>query len=73
LLVNNAAPLRGIVALGAAGHPGHQQVMAKIADVQNGATETGSASGVLGGAGLSADSSRLKAEVSKFLDTVRAA
>lgn len=46
-----------------------------IADVQSGATETGSASSqVLSAAqSLSADSSRLKLEVGKFLSSVRAA
>jgi methyl-accepting chemotaxis protein len=54
---------------------GTQQVSANITDVQRGAGETGSASAqVLSAAqSLSADSSRLKIEVGKFLDTVRAA
>ncbi|CAN5418244.1 hypothetical protein BH11PSE4_BH11PSE4_09330 [soil metagenome] len=54
---------------------GTQQVSSNIADVQRGATETGSASTqVLAAArGLSSDSNRLKAEVSKFLGTVRTA
>jgi methyl-accepting chemotaxis protein len=54
---------------------GTQQVSANISDVQRGATETGSASSqVLSAAqSLSTDSNRLKAEVSRFLDTVRAA
>jgi len=54
---------------------GTQQVSANIIDVQRGATETGSASSqVLSAAkSLSQDSSRLKLEVSKFLDNVRAA
>jgi methyl-accepting chemotaxis protein len=54
---------------------GTQQVSANITDVQRGATETGTASSqVLSAAQmLSSDSSRLKVEVSKFLDTVRAA
>jgi methyl-accepting chemotaxis protein len=54
---------------------GTHQVSANIADVQRGATETGSASAqVLSAAkALSGDSSRLKLEVSKFLDSVRAA
>jgi methyl-accepting chemotaxis protein len=54
---------------------GTQQVSANITDVQRGATETGSASGqVLSAArSLSDDSSRLKAEVRKFLNSVRAA
>ena len=54
---------------------GTQQVSANITDVQRGATETGSASSqVLSAAQtLSSDSSRLKLEVGKFLNTVRAA
>ncbi|MBI5129935.1 MAG: methyl-accepting chemotaxis protein [Rhodopseudomonas palustris] len=54
---------------------GTQQVSVNIIDVQRGATETGSASSqVLSAAkSLSQESSRLKLEVSKFLDTVRAA
>jgi methyl-accepting chemotaxis protein len=50
-------------------------VSANISSVRQGATETGSASSqVLSAAqSLSNDSSRLKLEVSKFLDTVRAA
>jgi methyl-accepting chemotaxis protein len=54
---------------------GTQQVSANITDVQRGATETGAASSqVLTAArSLSGDSTRLKVEVSKFLDTVRAA
>ena len=54
---------------------GTMQVSSNITDVQHGATETGSASTqVLSAARmLSGDSSRLKAEVSKFLTTVRAA
>ena len=54
---------------------GTQQVSSKITDVQRGATETGSASSqVLSSAqSLSRDSDRLKTEVGKFLDTVRAA
>ncbi|MGN8550328.1 methyl-accepting chemotaxis protein [Bradyrhizobium sp. 13971] len=54
---------------------GTQQVSANITDVQHGANETGSASSqVLSAAqSLSGDSSRLKVEVSKFLDAVRAA
>jgi methyl-accepting chemotaxis protein len=54
---------------------GTQQVSANITDVQRGATETGSASSqVLSAAkSLSGDSGRLKAEVSKFLTSVRAA
>ena len=54
---------------------GTQQVSANITDVQRGASETGSASSqVLSAAQmLSNDSNRLKLEVGKFLDTVRAA
>jgi methyl-accepting chemotaxis protein len=54
---------------------GTQQVSANIADVQRGASETGTASlQVLSAAQmLSGDSNRLKLEVGKFLDTVRAA
>jgi methyl-accepting chemotaxis protein len=54
---------------------GTQQVSATITDVQRGASETGSASSqVLSSAQtLSSDSNRLKAEVGRFLDTVRAA
>jgi methyl-accepting chemotaxis protein len=54
---------------------GTQQVSSNITDVQRGAGETGSASSqVLAAAQtLSSDSSRLKLEVDKFLDSVRAA
>ena len=54
---------------------GTEQVSANITDVQRGATETGSASAqVLSAArSLSGDSNRLKAEVSEFLGSVRAA
>jgi len=54
---------------------GTQQVSANITDVQRGASETGSASSqVLSAAQtLSSDSNRLKLEVGKFLDNVRAA
>ncbi|MFC0242115.1 methyl-accepting chemotaxis protein [Rhodopseudomonas telluris] len=54
---------------------GTHQVSANITEVQRGATETGSASSqVLSAAkSLSQNSSRLKVEVSKFLDSVRAA
>jgi methyl-accepting chemotaxis protein len=50
-------------------------VSSNITDVQRGAGETGSASSqVLAAAQtLSSDSSRLKLEVDKFLDSVRAA
>src|SRR3954463_16393020 len=54
---------------------GTQQVSSNITDVQRGASETGSASSqVLSAAqSLSGDSNRLKQEVGKFLDSVRAA
>jgi len=54
---------------------GTEHVSFNIVDVQHGAGETGSASSqVLSAAqSLSRDSSRLKLEVDKFLDTVRAA
>ena len=54
---------------------GTHQVSSNIVDVQRGASETGSASSqVLSAAqSLSGDSSRLKLEVGKFLDSVRAA
>ncbi|WP_426610719.1 methyl-accepting chemotaxis protein [Bradyrhizobium sp. McL0616] len=54
---------------------GTHQVSSNITDVQRGASETGSASSqVLSAAQmLSSDSDRLKLEVSRFLDTVRAA
>jgi methyl-accepting chemotaxis protein len=54
---------------------GTQQVSANITDVQRGASETGSASSqVLSAAkSLSGDSRRLKVEVGKFLNSVRAA
>jgi methyl-accepting chemotaxis protein len=54
---------------------GTQQVSSHIADVQRGAGETGSASSqVLAAAkSLSGDSNRLKREVGRFLDSVRAA
>ena len=54
---------------------GTQQVSSNIADVQRGASETDSASSqVLHAAqSLSGDSNRLKLEVGKFLDSVRAA
>jgi methyl-accepting chemotaxis protein len=54
---------------------GTQQVSANITDVQRGASETGTASSqVLSAAqSLSGDSSRLKLEVGKFLESVRAA
>jgi methyl-accepting chemotaxis protein len=54
---------------------GTQQVSSNITDVQRGASETGSASSqVLSAAqSLSSDSDRLRREVGKFLDSVRAA
>jgi methyl-accepting chemotaxis protein len=54
---------------------GTQQVSSNITDVQRGANETGSASSeVLSAArSLSSDSARLKSEVGRFLNTVRAA
>jgi len=54
---------------------GTQHVSSNIADVQSGATETGSASSQLLAAArsLSGDSNRLKLEVGKFLNSVRAA
>jgi methyl-accepting chemotaxis protein len=54
---------------------GTEQVSVNITDVQRGATETGSASSeVLSAAkALSGDSSRLRQEVSKFLNSVRTA
>jgi methyl-accepting chemotaxis protein len=54
---------------------GTQQVSSNITNVQRGAAETGSASSqVLSAAqSLSSDSNRLKLEVGKFLNTVRAA
>ena len=54
---------------------GTQQVSSNITDVQRGAGETGAASSqVLSAAqSLSGDSNRLKLEVGKFLNSVRAA
>ena len=54
---------------------GTQQVSSNIIDVQRGAGETGSASSQLlaSATSLSTDGGRLKAEVEKFLATVRAA
>jgi methyl-accepting chemotaxis protein len=54
---------------------GTEQVSSHISDVQRGASETGSASSqVLSAAkSLSGDSDRLKREVGRFLDSVRAA
>ena len=54
---------------------GTQQVASNIIDVQRGASETGSASSqmLLSAQSLSSESSRLKREVGKFLETVRAA
>jgi methyl-accepting chemotaxis protein len=54
---------------------GTRKVSENVADVQRGTSETGSASSqVLSAAlALSQESNRLKREVGKFLDTVRAA
>src|SRR6195256_1808251 len=54
---------------------GTQQVSSHITDVQRGAGETGSASSLVLSAAqsLSGESNRLKREVGKFLDSVRAA
>jgi methyl-accepting chemotaxis protein/aerotaxis receptor len=54
---------------------GTRQISSNVGDVERGATETGSSSSrVLSAAQmLSRDSSRLKSEVGKFLDSVRAA
>jgi methyl-accepting chemotaxis protein len=54
---------------------GTQQVSSHITDVQRGASETGSASSLVLSAAqsLSGDSGRLKLEVGKFLNSVRAA
>ena len=54
---------------------GTQQVSSNIIDVQRGAGETGSASSqvLYSARSLSSESNRLKLEVGKFLDTVRAA
>ena len=54
---------------------GTQQVSSNVVEVQHGATETGTASSqVLSAAqSLSSDSNRLKLEVGKFLNSVRAA
>jgi methyl-accepting chemotaxis protein len=54
---------------------GTQQVSSNISDVQRGASETGAASSQLLSAAqsLSNDSKRLKLEVDRFLETVRAA
>jgi methyl-accepting chemotaxis protein len=54
---------------------GTQQVSSNITDVQQGASETGSASAQVHSAAksLSSESNRLKLEVGKFLDSVRAA
>ena len=57
------------------GFQGTSQVSSNITDVQHGASETGSASTQVHSAArsLSSESNRLKLEVGKFLDTVRAA
>jgi methyl-accepting chemotaxis protein len=54
---------------------GTQQVSSHITDVQRGASETGSASSLVHSAArsLSGESNRLKLEVGKFLNSVRAA
>jgi len=54
---------------------GTSEVSSNITDVQRGATETGSASSQVHSAAksLSSESNRLKVEVEKFLETVRAA
>ncbi len=54
---------------------GTQQVSSNITDVQRGAGKTGSASSLVLSAAqsLSGDSNRLKLEVGKFLNSVRAA
>jgi methyl-accepting chemotaxis protein len=54
---------------------GTQRVSANITDVQRGASEAGSASSLVLAAArsLSGESSRLKTEVGKFLDSVRVA
>jgi methyl-accepting chemotaxis protein len=54
---------------------GTQQVSSNITEVQHGASETGSASAQVHSAAqsLSSESNRLKLEVAKFLETVRAA
>jgi methyl-accepting chemotaxis protein/aerotaxis receptor len=54
---------------------GTQQVTSNVAEVRHGATETGAASAQMLSAAqlLSLDSNRLKLEVGKFLDSVRAA
>jgi methyl-accepting chemotaxis protein len=54
---------------------GTSEVSSNIADVQRGASETGSASAQVHSAArsLSSESNRLKLEVGKFLDSVRAA
>jgi aerotaxis receptor len=54
---------------------GTQQVTSNVGDVQHGASETGSASTQVFSAAkmLSRDSTRLKLEVGKFLESVRAA
>jgi methyl-accepting chemotaxis protein len=54
---------------------GTQEVSSKVTDVQRGALETGSASSevLVAARSLASDSSRLKLEVRKFIDAVRAA
>ena len=74
-LLAMAALLFGAMAVPAQAANGTQQVSSNIADVQRGASETGSASAqVLTAAkSLSGESDRLKREVGKFLGSVRAA
>ena len=54
---------------------GTKEVSASITDVQQGAIHTGTASSevLTAASSLSAESNRLKIEVTRFLDTVRAA
>ncbi len=54
---------------------GTQDVSSHVVDVQRGATETGAASAQVHSAAqsLSRDSNRLKDEVTRFVETVRAA
>ena len=54
---------------------GTAEVAANITDVSRGASETGSASSEVHGSAqsLARDSGRLRAEVEKFVNTVRAA
>jgi methyl-accepting chemotaxis protein len=77
-LINTIAGQTKFLALNAtieAARAGTRKVSANVVDVQRSAIETGSASSqVLSAAkSLSLESNRLKLEVGKFLDTVRAA